>query len=92
LQGKRAISGRNVSGRRTGSGRASGGELVIREGEHGEAPPAPEGLDPRLYELYAELWEMPESVLWRPEDANAVLLAREVAEHLTPLYSAEYGS
>ncbi len=65
--------GRSAQGRRAGTGRAGAGELVLREGEHGEAPPAPDGLDPRVYELYSELWRVPESVLWRPEDAHLPL-------------------
>jgi hypothetical protein len=46
---------------------------VLSEGEHGKAPPAPKGTGARVRELYRQLWRTPESVLWRPEDANAVL-------------------
>jgi hypothetical protein len=46
---------------------------VLREGEHGQAPPVPRDLDVRVRAIYRALWRTPESILWRPEDSPATL-------------------
>jgi hypothetical protein len=60
-------------------GRPGEDEIVLREGEHGEAPPAADGVDVRVQEVRLRLWKTPEPVVWHPEDANAVLRASDPA-------------
>jgi hypothetical protein len=75
--------GRDGRSRRTGhGGRFTSREVVLRAGEHGEAPRAPRHLDPRERKVFRQLWKEPVAKLWEPGDAPLVALLAQMTVRL----------